>query len=48
MEAAKLALQGVNTAGNALFFQNTSITGDNWMSNTRPVVTVIADHTFYA
>ena len=46
--AAKLALEGTNTAGNALFFQNTAITGSNWMSNTRPVVVELGNHTFYA
>ncbi len=46
--AAKLALEGVNTVGNALFFQNTAITGRNWMSNTRQVIAELGNHTFYA
>lgn len=46
--AAKLALEGVNVAGDALFFQNTSITGSNWMSRNRDVVVTLGNHTFYA
>ncbi len=46
--AAKLALEGASTVGEALFFQNTAITGNNWMSRTRPVVAELGNHTFYA
>jgi len=48
VQAAKIAMEGTNVVGDALFFQNTAITGSNWMSNTRPLIVELGDHTFYA
>ena len=46
--AAKLALEGYNTGGNALYFVNPSIGATGWFNQTRTYVTTIGDHVFYA
>ncbi len=46
--AAKLALEGYNTGGNALYFVNPDIGASSWFTQTRTFVTSIGDHDFYA
>lgn len=46
--AAKLALEGYNTGGNALYFVNPDIGVSSWFNQTRTYVTSIGDHDFYA
>ena len=46
--AAKLALDGYNTGGSALYFVNPSIGSTGWFNQTRTYVTQIGDHVFYA
>ena len=46
--AAKLALEGVNTAGNALYFINPSISSSGWFNRNCTYVATIGAHTFYA
>ncbi len=46
--AARLALEGYNTGGNALYFVNPSIGASGWFNQTRTYVTSIGDHVFYA
>ncbi len=45
--AAKLALEGANTAGNSLYFINPRVSGNSWVARTRTHVTTIAAHAFY-
>lgn len=45
--AAKLVLEGVNTAGDSLYFINPKISGRSWVARTRTHVTTIASHSFY-
>ena len=46
--AAKLALEGYNTGGTALYFVNPAIGASSWFNQTRTYVTSIGDHVFYA
>ncbi len=46
-EAAKAVLTGANRAGRALYFVNTSIVPNSWVSNNRPVMAKVGNHTFY-
>lgn len=46
--AAKLCLDGANTAGNALYFMNPRTSASSWMARHRSYVTTIAQHAFYA
>jgi len=46
--AAKLCLDGANTAGNALYFLNPRTARSSWASRNRPYVTTIGAHAFYA
>jgi len=46
--AAKLCLDGANTAGNALYFLNPRYSPNSWASRNRPYVTTIGAHAFYA
>ncbi len=46
--AAKLCLDGANTVGNALYFLNPRTARSSWASRTRPYVTTIGAHAFYA
>ena len=46
--AAKLALEGANTAGNALYFINPSITSSSWFSRNCTYVATIGAHVFFA
>lgn len=45
--AAKLCLDGANTAGNALFFLNPKTAKSAWASRNRPYLTTIGAHAFY-
>jgi len=45
--AAKLVLEGVNTAGSSLYFINPKVSGRSWVARTRSHVTTIASHAFY-
>lgn len=45
--AAKLVLEGVNTAGDSLYFVNPHISGASWVARTRTHVTTISAHAFY-
>lgn len=45
--AAKLVMEGVNTAGDSLYFINPRISGNSWVARTRSHVTTIASHSFY-
>lgn len=45
--AAKLVLEGVNTAGHSLYFINPRVSGGSWVARTRTLVTTIANHAFY-
>ena len=45
--AAKMALEGVNTAGDSLFFLNPDKAGNFWIINTREFYTAIGNHHFY-
>lgn len=45
--AAKLVLEGVNTAGQSLYFINPRVSGGSWVARTRTHVTTIASHAFY-
>lgn len=45
--AAKLVMEGVNTAGHSLYFINPRISGNSWVARTRTPVTTIASHAFY-
>ena len=46
--AAKLALEGANTAGNALYFINPSISSSRWFSRNCTYVATIGAHAFFA
>nr|WP_317324727.1 cell wall hydrolase [uncultured Flavonifractor sp.] len=46
--AAKLAMEGVNTAGNALYFINPSISSSRWFSRNCTYVATIGAHAFFA
>ena len=46
--AAKLCLEGANTAGNALYFVNPVTSPGSWASRNRPYVATIGAHAFYA
>ncbi len=45
--AAKLVMEGVNVAGNSLYFINPRVSGRSWVARTRTHVTTIASHAFY-
>ena len=45
--AAKLTLEGVNTAGHSLYFINPRVSAGSWVARTRTHVTTIAAHAFY-
>ena len=46
--AAKLCLEGANTAGNALYFVNPVTSPGSWASRNRPYVATSGAHAFYA
>lgn len=46
--AAKLCLEGANTAGNALYFVNPYVSPNSWASRNRPYVATIGAHAFFA
>lgn len=46
--AAKLCLDGANTAGNALFFINPNTSPNSWAARNRSYVTTIGAHAFFA
>lgn len=46
--AAKLAMEGANTAGNALYFINPSISSSSWFSRNCTYVATIGAHAFFA
>lgn len=46
--AAKLALEGANTAGNALYFINPSIASSSWFKRNCTYVATIGAHAFFA
>ena len=46
-EAARAVLTGANRAGKALYFVNTDIVPNSWVSNNRPVMAKVGNHTFY-
>lgn len=48
VKAAKLCLDGANTVGNALFFINPKTSRSSWVARNRTLLTVIAEHAFYA
>ncbi len=45
--AAKLVLEGENTAGDSLYFLNPKIATSFWIVNNRPFYTTIGNHDFY-
>jgi len=45
--AAKLVMEGVNIAGDSLYFINPKVSGRSWVARTRTHVTTIASHAFY-
>ena len=45
--AAKLAMEGANTAGDSLFFLNEAVANNSWFANNLDYVTTIQHHTFY-
>lgn len=46
--AAKLCLEGANTAGDALYFVNPYVSPNSWASRNRPYVATIGQHAFFA
>lgn len=46
--AAKLCLDGANTAGNSLYFVNPSVSPNSWASRNRTCVATIGAHAFFA
>ena len=46
--AAKLALEGANTAGNALYFINPSVSSSRWFNRNCTYVATIGAHAFFA
>ena len=47
IQAAKLALQGVNVAGSSLFFFNPALSKGTWIVNNRTYYKTIGNHQFY-
>lgn len=45
--AAKLVLDGANTAGDSVYFINHRVSGQSWVARTRTHITTIAAHAFY-
>ncbi len=45
--AAKLCLDGANTAGESIYFLAPAIASNHWAMNNRPYVTTIGNHWFY-
>ncbi len=45
--AARAVLDGANRAGKALYFVNTDIVPNSWVSINRPVMAKVGNHTFY-
>ncbi|SBV99642.1 Copper amine oxidase domain protein [uncultured Eubacteriales bacterium] len=45
--AAKLCLDGANTAGSSLYFLAPALTNSRWAAQNRPYVTTIGAHQFY-
>lgn len=45
--AAKLVLDGANTAGNSLYFINPNVSGNSWVARNCTHITTIASHAFY-
>ena len=45
--AAKMALEGKNTAGKSLFFLNPDKAGNFWITENREFYTAIGNHHFY-
>ena len=45
--AAKLCLDGANTAANALFFLNPKTASNSWAARNRPYLMTIGAHAFY-
>lgn len=45
--AAKLVLDGANTAGDSLYFINPRVSGNSWVARNRTHITTIASHAFY-
>ena len=46
--AAKLCLDGANTAGSALYFVNPRVSPNSWAARNRPHVATIGAHAFFA
>ncbi|HJB56181.1 MAG TPA: cell wall hydrolase [Candidatus Flavonifractor intestinipullorum] len=46
--AAKLCLDGANTAGSSLYFVNPSVSPNSWASRNRTCVATIGQHAFFA
>ncbi len=46
--AAKLCLDGANTAGNSLYFVNPAVSPNSWASRNRTCVATIGQHAFFA
>lgn len=46
--AAKLCLEGAQTASNALYFVNPHVSPNSWASRNRPYVATIGAHSFFA
>ena len=46
--AAKLCLDGANTAGNALYFVNPKVSPNSWAARNRTYVATIGAHAFFA
>ena len=46
--AAKLCLDGANTAGASLYFVNPYVAPNSWASRNRPYVATIGAHAFSA
>ena len=46
--AAKLCLDGANTAGNALYFVNPRVSPNSWAQRNRTYVTTIGAHAFFS
>lgn len=47
LQSAKLALSGVNTVGESLYFLNPSIATSFWITSNRAYYTTIGNHDFY-
>lgn len=46
-DAARAVLSGANRAGKALYFVNTDIATNSWVSDNRPIMAKVGNHTFY-